>query len=90
MKKRTKISLIVAAALVLTPAVAVGAMATVNAAATNSEAPQITPYGERVSVDGRGMNVVVSGDHDRTVVLLPGLGTAAPGLDFAPPYRRAR
>ncbi|MDY0829839.1 alpha/beta hydrolase [Microbacterium sp. BG28] len=84
MNKRTKITLIVAAALVLTPAVAVGAMATVNAVATNSEASEITPYGQRVSVDGREMNVVVSGDREQTIVLLPGLGTAAPGLDFAP------
>ncbi len=84
MKKRTKITLTVAAALVLAPAVAVGAMATVNAVATNSEASEITPYGQRVSVDGREMNVVVSGDHEQTIVLLPGLGTAAPGLDFAP------
>lgn len=84
MNKRTKISLIVSAVLVATPVVAVGAMATVNAVATNSEASQIIPYGQRVSVDGREMNVVVSGDHDQTVVLLPGLGTAAPGLDFAP------
>jgi len=37
-----------------------------------------------VSVEGREMNVVISGDHDSTIVLLPGLGTAAPGLDFAP------
>jgi pimeloyl-ACP methyl ester carboxylesterase len=84
MKKRTKIALAVVGALILTPAVAVGAAATVNAVATNSEASQIAPYGQRVNVDGREMNVVVSGDHDQTVVLLPGLGTAAPGLDFAP------
>lgn len=84
MKKRTRITLTVAAALVLVPTVAVGAMATVNAVATNSEASQISPYGQRVSVDGREMNVVVSGDHEQTIVLLPGLGTAAPGLDFAP------
>ncbi|MDQ1204834.1 alpha/beta fold hydrolase [Microbacterium sp. SORGH_AS_0862] len=68
----------------VTPAVAVGAMTTVNAVATNSEASQIAAYGQRVSVDGREMNVVVSGDHEQTIVMLPGLGTAAPGLDFGP------
>lgn len=84
MKKRTRITLTVAAALVLAPAVAVGAMAAVNAIATDSEASRIESYGQRVSVEGRTMNVVISGDHDQTIVLLPGLGTAAPGLDFAP------
>ncbi len=39
-------------------------------------------YGERVSINGRYMNVVIEGDKEETIVLLPGYGTAAPALDF--------
>ncbi|MFI9639247.1 alpha/beta fold hydrolase [Micromonospora sp. NPDC051925] len=56
----------------------------VNVVATKSEASSITRYGQLVPVDGKQMNVVVSGEGDETVVLLPGLGTAAPALDFQP------
>jgi pimeloyl-ACP methyl ester carboxylesterase len=55
-----------------------------NAVATASEEKEIASYGERVDVDGKKMNVVVSGQGERTIVLLPGFGTAAPALDFAP------
>ncbi|WAC68223.1 alpha/beta fold hydrolase [Microbacterium sp. SL75] len=85
MKKSTRL------ALLFPPVVIVGVLAAtlattaaVNAVATRAEAAEITPYGQRVPVGGRSMNVVVSGDHAETIVLLPGLGTAAPGLDFAP------
>ncbi|WP_197029908.1 alpha/beta fold hydrolase [Cellulomonas sp. URHE0023] len=40
--------------------------------------------GELVEVDGHRMHLLVSGSGDTTVVLLPGLGTAAPVLDFEP------
>ncbi len=85
MKKSLKIALI---AIPLTPVLVVGLtlaiLATVNAVATSSEASRIETYGELVPVGDRHMNVVVSGDGEQTVVLLPGLGTAAPALDFAP------
>lgn len=84
-KRSLKIALI---AVPLTPLVVIGltlaTTATVNAVATGAESSRIETYGELVPVGDRRMNVVVSGDGDQTVVLLPGLGTAAPALDFAP------
>lgn len=56
----------------------------VNVVATRAEASSIAPYGQRVPVEGKQMNVLVSGAGKETIVLLPGLGTAAPGLDFQP------
>ncbi|WP_223690497.1 alpha/beta fold hydrolase [Leifsonia poae] len=57
---------------------------TVNAVATASEEKKIERYGQMVQVDGKRMNVSLSGSGDRTVVLLPGFGTASPVLDFGP------
>ncbi|MDR6690772.1 pimeloyl-ACP methyl ester carboxylesterase [Microbacterium sp. 1154] len=85
MKKSTRLALLIPpAAIVGVLAVTLATTATVNAVATRAEAAEITPYGERVPVGDRSMNVVINGDHPETIVLLPGLGTAAPGLDFAP------
>lgn len=56
----------------------------VNAVASASEADELRPYGRPVDVDGTEMNVVISGSGTETIVLLPGQGTAAPGLDFEP------
>ncbi|MFU8691687.1 alpha/beta fold hydrolase [Rossellomorea sp. FS2] len=42
------------------------------------------PPGERVDVDGKKMHVYSKGTGDETIVLMSGLGTAAPVLDFAP------
>ncbi|WP_245816460.1 alpha/beta fold hydrolase [Rhodococcus maanshanensis] len=41
-----------------------------------------------VEVDGRRMSVAVQGSGPRTIVLMPGLGTPAPILGFAPLARR--
>jgi pimeloyl-ACP methyl ester carboxylesterase len=74
-------------AVAVVAVVIVAALATttiVNASASKSEESEIKPYGHRVSVDGKKMNVVVQGDGKDTVVLLPGFGTAAPALDFKP------
>jgi pimeloyl-ACP methyl ester carboxylesterase len=46
-----------------------------------------TPYGGRVQIDQGTINVSRAGDSGPTLVLLSGLGTAAPGLDFAPLVR---
>lgn len=46
------------------------------------EKGNIRPYGQLVNVNGKNMNVVVEGDGDGTIVLLPGYGTASPALDF--------
>lgn len=57
---------------------------TVNAVSSKSELKKITPYGQHVSVDGKNMNVLIQGQGEETIVLLPGFGTAAPALDFKP------
>lgn len=45
------------------------------------------PYGERVPVAGGSLNVLRNGQQGQPIVLLSGLGTAAPGLDFQPLVR---
>ncbi|MCE5172319.1 alpha/beta hydrolase [Paenibacillus profundus] len=57
---------------------------TVNLICNQSELRRIEPYGQHVSVDGKNMNVLIQGAGEETVVLLPGLGIAAPALDFKP------
>ncbi|WEO76452.1 alpha/beta hydrolase [Cryobacterium sp. SO2] len=84
MKKPLRITLVTLGVLVAIPVLLVATTAVVNVVATAAEASSITDYGQRVPVDGKEMNVVLSGDGDQTIVLLPGLGTAAPGLDFQP------
>lgn len=40
--------------------------------------------GQYVTVNGKQMNLYILGEGENTIVLLPGLGTAAPVLDFMP------
>ena len=72
------------AALVVLGLVLVSAVA--NAALEVQEKATTPAYGERVAVSGGSVNVVrTSNAHQGPpIVLLSGLGTAAPGLDFAP------
>ena len=77
-------ALIVAAAVGTLVAVGLTTTTVVNAVSSETEKHRIKTYGQTVSVDGRSMNVVVSGEGDRDVVLLPGFGTASPALDFEP------
>jgi len=84
MKKPLRIALTTLGVFVAIPVLLVATTAVVNVVATSAEASSITDYGQRVPVDGKEMNVVQSGDGEQTIVLLPGLGTAAPGLDFQP------
>ncbi|MFI7744748.1 alpha/beta fold hydrolase [Kocuria rhizosphaericola] len=58
-----------------------------NAALTQYERTSTDPYGQRVPVDGGSVNVVDHAADGPTVVLLSGLGTPAPALDFAPLVR---
>jgi pimeloyl-ACP methyl ester carboxylesterase len=51
------------------------------------ERANATPYGERIQIDQGTINVSRVGDGGPTLVLLSGLGTGAPGLDFAPLVR---
>lgn len=84
MRKPWKVVLTTVGVIVAVPVLAVAGTAIGNVVATKVEASVFTPYGETVSVDGKNMNVVVAGEGDETIVLLPGLGTAAPALDFQP------
>ena len=51
------------------------------------ERASITPYGERIQISGGAVNVYRNGQPGPPIVLLSGLGTAAPGLDYAPLIR---
>jgi pimeloyl-ACP methyl ester carboxylesterase len=64
------------------------ALASFNLILTRQEKSRFAPYGLRVSVDGGALNVWRNGHPGPTMVLLSGLGTAAPALDFAPLIRQ--
>lgn len=84
MKKLLKVSLITIGSVLGAIALALATTTIVNAVATDAEARDLPRYGQLVPVDGKHMNVLVRGDGDETIVLLPGFGTAAPALDFQP------
>lgn len=84
MRKPWKVVLTTLGIIAAVPVLTIATTAIVNVIATKVEASVFTPYGEAVTVDGKAMNVVVAGEGDQTIVLLPGLGTAAPALDFQP------
>ncbi|MCB5274699.1 Lipase 1 [Arthrobacter sp. SO5] len=58
-----------------------------NVLLERQERASITPYGERISIAGGTVNVYRNGHAGQPIVLLSGLGTAAPALDFAPLIR---
>ena len=84
MNKFAKRALLTVTAAVGVLALGLTTTTVVNAVASGIESGQIESYGEKVDVDGRQMNVLVTGDGPETIVLLPGFGTAAPVLDFEP------
>lgn len=51
---------------------------------TTYEQKKYPAIGKLVEVDGNNMHIYTKGDGDNTIVLLSGLGTAAPALDFEP------
>lgn len=51
---------------------------------TAYEQKNYPPIGELVEIEGKNMHIYTKGDGDHTIVLLSGLGTAAPALDFEP------
>lgn len=55
-----------------------------NKVMTKYEQKEYRALGEFVEVDGKNMHVYTKGDGRNTIVLLNGLGTAAPVLDFEP------
>ncbi|GAS97933.1 alpha/beta superfamily hydrolase/acyltransferase [Mycolicibacterium canariasense] len=84
MRKPFRVALNTLGVLVATPVLVLATTAVVHAVASKVEASDIVSYGELVPVDGKKMNVVIRGSGNDTIVLLPGLGTAAPALDFQP------
>ncbi|WP_433673705.1 alpha/beta fold hydrolase [Microbacterium gorillae] len=84
MRKPLKITLITLGSVLAIPVLLLGTTFAVNAVATRQELASIEDYGQRVDVDGHQMNVVITGTGDDTIVLLPGLGTASPWLDYQP------
>ncbi len=51
---------------------------------TAVEKKKYPPIGQLVEVDGRDIHVYTKGRGENTIVLLSGLGTTAPALDFEP------
>ncbi len=51
---------------------------------TTYEQKKYPALGQSVEVDGKSTHVYTKGDGVDTIVLLSGLGTAAPALDFEP------
>lgn len=83
MKKSAKRALVAAASVGAVVALGLATTTVVNAVASAREHDRIEVYGQTVTVDGRQMNVQVTGEGP-DVVLLPGFGTASPVLDFGP------
>jgi pimeloyl-ACP methyl ester carboxylesterase len=59
----------------------------INLLLERAEKSSIPPYGERVTVSSGSLNVYRNGHSGQPIVLLSGLGTPAPALDFAPLIR---
>lgn len=60
------------------------AMILTNHVLTRRERRHVREYGASVAVGGRQIRYTSAGHGDTTIVLLPGYGTSAPILDFAP------
>nr|WP_245375838.1 alpha/beta hydrolase [Paenibacillus eucommiae] len=84
MKKLLIILLRVLAVLIIVIVLFIAIVFAYNKISSKSEAGKIIPYGQSVTVDGKNMNVLIQGQGEETIVLLPGYGTAAPALDFKP------
>ncbi|WP_155590026.1 alpha/beta fold hydrolase [Lysinibacillus cavernae] len=82
MKKTITIISKIIAGLVIAILLFLAIVFLVNIVCSKMEQGKLETYGQTVAVDGKNMNVFIQGDGEETVVLLPGFGTAAPGLDF--------
>nr|WP_138752916.1 alpha/beta hydrolase [Paenibacillus sinopodophylli] len=82
MRKIVKFILKALAVLVIAIVVFIAVVFIVNKVSLKSEQSKIQTYGQLVPVDGKQMNVLIQGEGEETIVLLPGYGTAAPALDF--------
>src|SRR5689334_15066746 len=83
-KKVRRLILKIFAGIVIAIALFLIGIFTYNKIASKSDLAKIEPYGQFVSVDGKNMNVLIQGEGEETIVLLPGQGTASPILDFKP------
>lgn len=84
-RRRGALRIIVVVALI---GVVLGLVSTAaNAILERQERANITPYGQRIAITGGTLNVYRNGHAGPPLVLLSGLGTAAPALDFAPLIR---
>lgn len=83
-KKVLNILLKVFGAIVIVILLFVATVYSVNKISSHSEQKRMETYGQRVSVDGKQMNISIQGKGEETIVLLPGFGTASPALDFKP------
>ncbi|WDF05680.1 MULTISPECIES: alpha/beta hydrolase [Shouchella] len=83
-KKVLSILLKIVAAIILVIALFFAVVFIINLISSKFEEAQIESYGQLVQVDGETMNVLIEGEGEETIVLLPGYGTAAPALDFKP------
>ncbi|WP_245608590.1 alpha/beta fold hydrolase [Saccharibacillus sacchari] len=79
---RILLKLFIAAAILILLFIAT--VYTVNKISSASEQKRLEPYGQQVTVKGKQMNVMIQGDGNETIVILPGFGNASPALDFQP------
>ena len=77
------IVLIIVAALVLILAISTCA----NKILSKTDFAGIAPYGKLVDVDGKQMQVYAMGGGEKTLVILPGMGSPLPSAEFAPLIR---
>lgn len=84
MRKPLRISLKTLGAIAIAIVLFLAIVFIVNVICNKLEQGKIESYGQSVTVDGKNMNVLIQGTGEETVVLLPGLATAAPALDFKP------
>jgi pimeloyl-ACP methyl ester carboxylesterase len=84
-KRRRGLRVIGIAALVVLGLILVSTA--INGILERTEKSTLAPYGQRVVVSGGALNVYRNGQEGQPIVLLSGLGTPAPGLDFAPLVR---
>ncbi len=70
--------------LILACALFMGLVFALNLGLKAAEARRYPPPGRMVTVDGHRMHVFVAGQGTKTIVLLSGLGTPCPYLDFRP------
>jgi pimeloyl-ACP methyl ester carboxylesterase len=80
--RRRKLRVVLVVILAL--AALIGASAVANIVLERVERSSVAPYGERIHISGGDVNVYRAHGDGQTIVLLSGLGTAAPALDFKP------